>query len=89
MAQRHSILQPHAFNIPATCAPLASCNYTFGLWDPFFTSVGSDGWENINLLDGNGTVEFQFFVVNGAGNGNAATYVLQRKTPTGYDIISI
>ena len=72
------------FNNPTTCHPLASCNYSFDLRDPFFTSVGTSG-ENATILDYNGAVEFKLFAVNGAGNGNAATctYILQRKIPTG------
>ena len=70
-------------NNPTTCNPLASCNYSLDLRDPFFTIVGSDG--NTTMLDYNGAVEFTLFAVNGAGNGNATTCTLelQRRSPTG------
>ena len=71
-----------SFNNPTTCNPLASCNYSFDLRDPFFTSVGTYG-ENATILVYNGAVEFKLFAVNGAGNGNAAAYILQRKISTG------
>ena len=73
------------FNNPTTCNPLASCNYSLDLREPFFTSVGSDGNGNTTILDYNGAVEFTLFAVNGAGNGNAATCTLdlQRRSPTG------
>eukprot|EP00731_Ephydatia_muelleri_P017494 Em0010g592a len=45
--------------------------------DPFFITDG-----NTTMLDYNGAVEFTLFAVNGAGNGNAAAYILQRKIPT-------
>ncbi|KAL5469072.1 hypothetical protein EMCRGX_G030264 [Ephydatia muelleri] len=71
------------FNNPTTVNPLASCNYSFDLRDPFFTIFGSDGNGNTTMLDYNGAVEFTLFAVNGAGNGNAATFTLelQRRTP--------
>ena len=70
------------FNNPTTCNPLAYCNYTLELRDPFFIT---DGNENTTILDYNGAVEFTLFAVNGAGNGNAATCTLdlQRRSPTG------
>ena len=73
------------FNNPTTCNPLASCNYSFDLRDPFFTIFGSDGNGNTTMLDYTGTVEFTLFAVNGAGNGIAATCTLdlQRRSPTG------
>ena len=71
------------FNNPTTCNPLASCNYSLDLRDSFFTSVGSNGGDNTTIFEHNWTVEFTLFAVNGAGNGRAATYVLQRKTSTG------
>ena len=64
------------FNNPTTCNPLASCNYSLDLMDPFFTTDG-----NTTMLDYNGAVEFTLFAVNGAGNENATTNVL--KTPPG------
>ena len=70
------------FNNPTTCNPLASCNYSLVLRDPIY---GSDGNGNTTMLDYNGTVEFTLFAVNGAGNGNAATFTLelQKRSPTG------
>eukprot|EP00731_Ephydatia_muelleri_P017514 Em0010g612a len=70
------------FNNPTTCNPLAFCNYSMDRRDPFFTSVASDGNGNTTILDYNGIVEFTFFAVNGAGNGNAFTYIPPRRTPT-------
>ncbi|KAL5469158.1 hypothetical protein EMCRGX_G030370 [Ephydatia muelleri] len=72
-----------AFNNPTTCNPLAYCNYSLDLRDPFFINVGSDVNGNTTLLDYNGAVEFTLFAVNGAGNGNATTCVLQTKTQIG------
>ena len=68
------------FNNPTTCNPLAYCNCSLDLRDPFFTTDG-----NTTMLDYNGVVEFTLFAVNGAGNGNAATCTLdlQRRSPTG------
>ena len=67
-------------NNPTTCNPLASCNYSLDLRDPFFITD-----RNTTLLDYNGAVEFTLFAVNGAGNGSAATCTLdlQRRSPTG------
>ena len=70
------------FNNPTTCKPLASCNYSM---DSFFISVGS---LNATILDYNGTIIFTFFAVNGAGNGNSATYVYGWKT-TGLEILCV
>ena len=66
-----------------TCNPLAYCNYSFDLRDPFFTCVGCYGGENMTILDYNGTILFTFFAVNGAGNGNATTftYIVLKGTP--------
>ena len=72
------------FNIPTTCNPLASCNYSLDLRDPFFTINGPDGNGNTTMLDYTGAVEFTLFAVNGAGNGNAATCTLAlQRIPTG------
>ena len=75
------------FNNPPTCNPLASCNYSFDLRDPFFISVRSYGGENTIICDINGTILFTFFAVNGAGNGNAATftYMVPKETQAGED----
>ena len=72
-----------SFNNPTTCNLLASCSYSLDLRDPFFTLVRSNEGENTTILDYNGTVKFTFFAVNGAGNGSATTYVLQKKAKTG------
>ena len=73
------------FNNPTTCNPLAFCTYSLDLRDPFFTCVGCYGGENMTILDYNGTILFTFFAVNGAGNGNATTfmYVPPRSIPRG------
>ena len=73
------------FNNPTTCNPLAYCNYSLDLRDPFFISVVSDGDANTIMFGYNGAVEFTLFAVNGAGNGNAAAYTLelQMRSPTG------
>ena len=42
------------FNNPTTCNPLAYCNYSLDLRDPFFTCVGCYGGENMTILDYNG-----------------------------------
>ena len=70
------------FNNPTTCNPLASCNNSFNLMDPFFTCVRCYGGENTTILDYNGTILFTFFAVNGAGNGNATTftYIVPKET---------
>ena len=73
------------FNNPTTCNPLAYCNYSLDLRDPFFISVVSDGNANTIMFGYNGAVKFTLFAVNGAGNGNAATCTLelQMRLPTG------
>ena len=71
------------FNNPTTCNLFASCNYSLDLRDPFFTLVQSNEGESATMLGYNGTVEFTLFAVNGAGNGNATTYMMQKKTQTG------
>ena len=70
-------------NNPTTCNPLAYCNYSFDLRDPFFTCVGCYGGENMTIVDYNGTILFTFFAVNGAGNGHATTftYIVLKETP--------
>ena len=70
---------------PTTCNPLASCNYSLDLRDPFFTCVGCYGGENMTILDYNGAILFTFFAVNGAGNGNATTftYIVPKGTESG------
>ena len=65
------------FNNPTTCKPLLSCNYSLDVMDPFFISVGS---LNATIWDYIGIINFTFFAVNGAGNGNSATHVYRRKT---------
>ncbi|KAL5469067.1 hypothetical protein EMCRGX_G030259 [Ephydatia muelleri] len=57
------------FNNPTTYNPLAYCSYSLDLRDPFFM------WEYTTMLDYNGTILFTFFAVNGAGNGNATTFI--------------
>ena len=47
----------------AKCEPSMHCNYSTNL-------------KELDILDYNGTVDFTLFAVNGAGNGNSATYVL-------------
>ena len=37
--------------------------------------VGCYGGENMTILDYNGTTLFTFFAVNGAGNGDATTFI--------------
>ena len=69
------------FNNPTTCNPLASCNYSLDLRDPFSASVGS--YENTTILDYNETTQFAFFAVNGAGNGNATSCMYERKISRG------
>ena len=70
------------FDNPTSCNPVTSCNYSYDRRDPFVTT---DGNGNTTMLDYNGTVEFTLFAVNGAGNGNAATFTLdlQRGLQTG------
>ena len=71
------------FNNPTTCNPLASCNYSLDLRDPFFICVGCYGGEITTILDNNGTVLFALFAVNGAGNGNATIYTVRKGTGSG------
>ena len=73
------------FNNPTTYNPLAYCNYSLDLRDPFFTCFGCYGGENMTILDYNGTILFTFFAVNGAGNGNATTftYIVPKGTESG------
>ena len=75
------------FSNPTICTPLAFCNYSLDLSesDSFSVLVGFYEAKNTTILDYNGAVEFTFFAVNGAGNGNATTftYILPRRSPTG------
>ena len=59
------------------------CNSSLDINDRSF--IISTGEQNTTILDFNGTIEFIFFAVNGAGDGNAATcnYVPSKKTLRG------
>ena len=59
------------------------CNSLLDINDPSF--IVNTGEQNTIILDYNGTIEFTFFAVNGAGDGSAAkyTYVHSKKTLTG------
>ena len=58
---------------PAGCKPSMSCNSSLVLG------------ENATMLDYISTILFTFFAVNGAGNGNATTYIymVRNRTPRG------
>ena len=52
------------------------CNSSFGLSDPSFViHFGRYGEQNATILDYNGTIQFIFIAVNGAGNGNKTTFI--------------
>ena len=72
-----------SMNNPTIYNPLAYCNYSLDLRDPFFTCIGCYGGENTTILDG--TILFTFFAVNGAGNGDATTftYTVPKGTESG------
>ena len=60
---------------PAGCKPSMCCNFTLDLKNSSF--VTTDGYfreKNITSLECNGTNVFTLLAVNGAGNGNAATF---------------
>ena len=73
---------PKTISNPAVCKPAMPCNSSFDINDPSFNI--NTGEQNTTILDYNGTIEFTFFAVNGAGDGTPIyTYVHSKKTPTG------
>ena len=61
---------------PAECWPLMPCNISLDLMNSSFgTAVGYFGGKQTPILDYNGSILFTLFAVNGAGNGNAASFI--------------
>ena len=85
----HYILDNNVTNIPKTisnpavCKPAMPCISSPDINDPSF--IINTGEQNTTILDYNGTIEFTFLAVNGAGDGSATTYtyVPSKKTLTG------
>ncbi|KAL5491658.1 hypothetical protein EMCRGX_G016990 [Ephydatia muelleri] len=71
----HYVLSNNVSNVPkiikSSCAPSMPCNTSLDLSDPLLLMS-----HNTSILEYNGTMEFTFYAVNGAGNGNQTTYVL-------------
>ena len=63
---------PKTISNPAVCKPAMPCNSSLDINDPSF--IINTGEQNTTILDYNDTIEFTFFAVNGAGNGNANLY---------------
>ena len=52
------------------------CISSFGLSDPsFVVHFGNYGEQNTTIMDYNGTIQFNFIAVNGAGEGNITTFI--------------
>ena len=78
----HYILGNNVTNItktisnPPGCRPAMPCNSSLNLSDPsFLINNESNGEQNTTILDYNGTIQFTFFAINGAGNGNSTTCI--------------
>ena len=78
----HYVLGNNVTNItktisnPPGCRPSVSCISTLDLSDPsLMIHNGSYGEQNTTILDYNGTIQFTFFAINRAGNGNSTTCI--------------
>ena len=58
-------------HIRSSCALSMPCNTSLDLSDPLLLMS-----HNTSILVYNGTIEFTYYAVNGAGNGNPTTYIL-------------
>ena len=69
------VLSNNVSNVPkiinSSCAPSMPCTASIDLSDPLLLMT-----HNTSILEYNGTIEFTFLAINGAGNGNATTYIL-------------
>ncbi|KAL5491659.1 hypothetical protein EMCRGX_G016991 [Ephydatia muelleri] len=72
----HYVLSNNVSNGPkiikSSCAPSMPCTASLDLRDPLLLMS-----PNTSILEYNGTIEFTYYAVNGAGNGNATTYPLR------------
>ena len=71
---------------PIGCKPSMPCNFSLDLMNPLFVAtVGYFAGKNTTILDYSGSIMFTFFAVNGAGNGNAASfsYTVSKETQAG------
>eukprot|EP00731_Ephydatia_muelleri_P014682 Em0008g402a len=60
------------------------CTATLDLSDPLLLMS-----HNTSILEYNGTIEFTYYAVNGAGNGNATTYQLRPSPGNGISTHSV
>ena len=71
----HYVLTNNVSIVPKTinssCAPSMPCNTSLDLSDPLLLMS-----HNTSILEHNDTIEFTYYAVNGAGNGNPTTYIL-------------
>ncbi|KAL5491657.1 hypothetical protein EMCRGX_G016989 [Ephydatia muelleri] len=71
----HYILSNNVSNVSkiinSSCAPSMPCNTSLDLSDPLLLMS-----HNTSILEYNDTTEFTYYAVNGAGNGNSTTYIL-------------
>ena len=86
----HYILNNNITNIsviisnPKGCKPSMPCNFTLDLKNPSFVpAVGYFGGKPLTILDGNGTILFTLLAVNGAGNGDATSYIVTKRMQAG------
>lgn len=67
---------PMSISNPEGCKPSMLCNISLDLTNPSFIATGGYyGEKKTNILNYNGTIMFTLLAVNGAGNGNAATFI--------------
>ena len=71
----HYVLTNNVSNVSkiinSSCAPSMPCTASLDLSDPLLLMS-----HNTSILEYNGTIEFTYYAVNGAGNGNTTTYIL-------------
>ena len=82
----HYILGINVTNItktisnPPGCRPCVSCNSSLYFSDPSFViRFESNREQNTTILDYNGTIQFSFFAVNGAGVGYTTKFRQRRR----------
>ena len=73
---------PKTISNPAVCKPAMPCKSSLDINDPSF--IKKTGAQITTILDYNGTIEFTFYAVNGAGDGIPIyTYVHSKNALTG------
>ena len=72
----HYVLSNNVSNVSeiirSSCGPSIPCTASLDLNDPLLLLS-----HNTSILEYNGTIEFTYYAVNGAGNGIATTYLLR------------